>query len=347
MGWIEPQYERQAINSGGKVLLGDDWAVGDYLDALTIINNYRSSHAFPLNTFQVYPRKASKRIDQKSQVAQRIKRLASIETKLRRFPTMRLSQMQDIGGCRAILNNSSQVSQLVAHYKHSNLKHKLAGEKDYISEPQDTGYRGYHLVYEYFSDKRPTYNGLKIEIQLRSRMQHAWATSVEVVGALIRQALKSNQGEADWLRFFALMSSAIASYERSPAIAGTPTELPALQQELRALELGLDAIRRLRTYSHAVGVSEPSDGRQYYYYLMSLDVSTQLLEITAFTAAQSGLAGQRYLEAEKRAKESGHIDAVLVSVDSLASLRKAYPNYFLDTDYFVRLVRRFLDAKLD
>jgi hypothetical protein len=38
------------------------------------------------------------------------------------------------------------------------------------------------------------YNDLKIEMQLRSQYQHAWATAVETVGTFIGQALKSSIG---------------------------------------------------------------------------------------------------------------------------------------------------------
>lgn len=37
-------------------------------------------------------------------VSQRLKRLPTIEDKLRRLPRMDLSSMQDIGGCRAVLD---------------------------------------------------------------------------------------------------------------------------------------------------------------------------------------------------------------------------------------------------
>ena len=119
MAWVSPLYSRSQIDIAGRVLARDDSpevsASGDNLladdvqydrwaefeIALTAINNWRSSHSFPLNTLQVGLRRLASQVDVHSVVAQRIKRLSSIEAKLRRFPTMKLSQMQDIGGCRA------------------------------------------------------------------------------------------------------------------------------------------------------------------------------------------------------------------------------------------------------
>ena len=56
-------------------------------------------------------------------------------------------------------------------------------------------------------------------------------------------------------------------------------------------------------------------------------------------------ATRQYAEAEKRIVESGG-DAVLVSVDSVTSLRRAYPNYFLDTRVFLDLLEQTLEDGL-
>ena len=55
-------------------------------------------------------------------------------------------------------------------------------------------------------------------------------------------------------------------------------------------------------------------------------------------------AQRAYLEVEKQLQGSAS-DAVLVSVDSVAALQKAYPNYFLDTRVFIALVRDVLDRR--
>jgi hypothetical protein len=67
--------------------------------ALAIINNWRSSHRYPLNGIQVNLRKITTKLDSDPTVAQRIKRLPSIRHKLERFHGMDLARMQDIGGC--------------------------------------------------------------------------------------------------------------------------------------------------------------------------------------------------------------------------------------------------------
>jgi hypothetical protein len=318
-----------------------------YFQALPIINNWRSSHGYPLNTFQVNLRQQARRVDVEPLVAQRTKRLSSIASKLDRFPTMKLSQMQDIGGCRAVVKSVPSVRELVALYSRSRMRHALASLDDYITTPKPSGYRGVHLVYRYHSDKKTTaiYNGLKIEMQLRSKYQHAWATAVETVGTFVRQALKSSLGEEEWLRFFALMGSAIAMRERTEIVPGTPMNRRELVLELNQIAQRLNVESRLQTYGSALQTLTEASARQQsraHYYLLTLDASEQRLTVAGFPATDLESAALQYLETEKSVADRPDRDAVLVSVDSLEALKRAYPNYFADTRVFLKLLRDVL-----
>lgn len=250
---------------------------------------------------------------------------------------MRLSQMQDIGGCRAVLGSVGQVRQLVSRYKASDIKHKLVAEDDYITTPKRSGYRSHHLIYRYFSDKKATHNGLKIEVQMRSQLQHAWATAVEIVGTFIQQALKSSIGEEDWLRFFALMGTALAQRENSPAVPGTPEDSRTLKDELRSYASKLDVAQRLQAYGAAVQVVDLGEVDDADYYLLELDPHAMRVNVIGYRQSELGKASNDYLVVEKKISGTGN-DAVLVSADSMLSLRRAYPNYFLDTNRFVEAV---------
>jgi len=306
--------------------------------ALAVINNWRSSHSYPLNALQVSLRKLAPKIDGDPTVAQRIKRLPSIRHKLERFGGMRLSQMQDIGGCRAVLSSVEAVDELVAYYKtKSRAKHTLIGEDPYILEPKSSGYRGVHLIYSYSG--RSEWNGLKVEIQLRSRLQHAWATAVETVGTFTRQALKSSLGEADWLEFFTLMSSALARREGTPLVPNTPEDAETLTQELRRYTRKLKVIDRLQAYGQTLQhVERTLEGvKGGHTFLLELDVETQRLTVWDFDNTVQAV--EQYEAVERAIEDQPNKDAVLVSVESLATLRRAYPNYFLDTTAFVESVR--------
>ena len=338
MEWATRQYSKKAVNRAGERLIRHDESGEDeaYLQALEVINNWRAIHNFPLNTFQSGLRKRARGIDPTSLVAQRIKRLSSISAKLNRFPSMTLSQMQDIGGCRAVMSSNRRVRELVRAYQKSGLKHELAQIDDYIYEPKASGYRGVHLVYKYRSDRKADYNGLKVEMQLRSHFQHIWATAVETVGTFTQQALKSSQGEDDWLRFFALMGSVFAVTERTPHVPDTPSG-PALIEELRELAIDLDVRAQLQSYGQALKVIGSSVKRSDHFYLLQLIPEDQTLSVTAFRASESDEAATAYLDAEKRL-EKHRGQAVLVSVDKITSLQRAYPNYFLDTENFLALL---------
>ena len=185
MEWVEPHHKRERVNIAGANLvaaINDDWQEWSpekwdrYSEDLEIINNWRASHAYPLlvmrnDTWAI----TAKKVDPDALVAQRIKRLVSIGAKLDRERRMKLSQMQDIGGCRSVVGSVGRLMSLKKLYDQSSLKHDLASFDNYVNKPRSSGYRGLHFVYRYKSDKIPKmiYNGSKIELQLRSQYQHA------------------------------------------------------------------------------------------------------------------------------------------------------------------------------
>lgn len=353
MTWTIPEFDARRVNTAGKFMLRcahDPVYLYDNFDAyrvaLGIINNFRASHAYPLNTFQVNLRNTARRFDENPLIAQRIKRITSIINKLDLHPSMKLSQMQDLGGCRAILGNVTSVRNVIKYYiNESAIKHTLVSYDDYVTFPKTSGYRGAHLVYRYFSDKNKyVYNGKKIELQIRSRYQHAWATAVETVGMFSGQALKSSLGSEDWKRFFSLMGSVIAMRENTALVPNTPTNKTALVEELRHVSDELKVQSRLHEYNRAVH-SIANGSARAYYYLLQLDPDSMVLQVTGYTERQRDIATAQYAEAERIAKDAPGTDAVLVSVESVDALAKAYPNYFADTRLFLALLKQALEGR--
>ena len=349
MPFAAPQYSRKQVNAAGDSLIrihdSDLWSeaeINAYVDALNIINNWRSSHSGPLLSMRMLLTRQAEAVDKAALIAQRIKRLSSIEVKLRRFKTMKLSQMQDIGGCRAIVSSVADVRKLAENFQKSRTKNVFDHIDDYIETPQRTGYRGIHLIYRFSSSTAlRKCNGLKLEIQLRSPLQHAWATAVETVGTFTRQALKSSQGEGQWLRFFELMGTVVAVREDTPPVANTPSDKAALIDNVGKHESELEVINKLETFRRALReIEEP--GPDAKYFLLELDASADRVTVSGFRPRELARATDRYAEAEKRIASSGG-DAVLVSVDSITSLRRAYPNYFLDTRVFIDLLEDALE----
>jgi len=340
MTWVVRQYSKTRIDKAGEVLVQPEQAAARE-EALEVINNWRSSHAFPLNTMQMALRRIARQVDHQPIVAQRIKRLSSIELKLRRFPTMTLSQMQDLGGCRAIVSDLQRVFKMVEHFRRSRMKHKHTID-NYIEAPQQSGYRGVHLIWRYYSDRSSTYNGQKIEMQLRSALQHSWATAVETVGTFTRHALKSSIGPERWLRFFVLMGTVMAVREGTNRVAATPADTTELLAELREIVAELDVVKRLETYGAALQYFSSNTAGDAHYFLIHLDTENQRTLVTGFKAGELKEANTQYLALERKITSDSPNDAVLVSVENIALLERAYPNYFLDTRAFLEVVREVL-----
>jgi hypothetical protein len=340
MNWTTLDYSKGQVDAAGRLLASGVGTPEEIDVALEVLNNWRAVHSFPLNTIQMGLRTRARRIYEHALVAQRLKRVPSIVLKLRRFSSMNLSRMQDIGGCRAILESVTQVRKLRAAYARSEQQHEFVSEKDYIVEPKASGYRGIHLVYRYQSERNPDYNGRAVEIQLRTRLQHAWATAVETVGTFLQQSLKSSEGSDKWLRFFALTGSAFALTERTQVVPGTPEGSQELIESVQMLEVELDVRKRLGAYGEALKI-EDTQMAKAYYFLLSLTPSQEALSVFGYQKEQLERATDHYLQIEKTLAPGAQ--AVLVAVESLSALKKSYPNYFLDTQVFTQALGKIID----
>lgn len=226
-------------------------------------------------------------------------------------------------------------------YKGSKFSHSLVSEYDYVARPKESGYRGVHLVYKYKHHHHQIYDGLQIELQLRTRLQHAWATAVETVGTFLHYSLKSSEGPEEWLKFFALVGSAFAYLEGSPLVPGhehldRDQTFNAITSEARRL-----AIRNILVgYSSALQAIPAGTLRGAYYLIELVLKGEQKVLITPFPRDQLEKANIEYANAEKRIALENASQVVLVSAGSVDSLRRAYPNYFLDTHDFLRQLSR-------
>lgn len=340
MTWIEPHHSKEAVRKAGRAFVDPSTSATDRELARAVINNWRSAHGFPLNSVQVVLRNKVRSLSAGDPVvAQRTKRLPSIVRKLERFDKMELSRMHDIGGCRAVLEDISEVRTLEASYisGKSRSRNIIGRHDDYILHPKPDGYRGVHVVINYQGQgSQKAWSGLRVEVQLRTKMQHAWATALETVDTFTRQALKSNAGDPEWMRFFALMGAEVAHREGEPLVPGTPSQTGKRRAEIRKLAKELRVVERLAAYGNTVRVLEDQVIRKDdRHFLLDLDVGEGLLSVRTYPNAAA--AEEAYGALEGEASDADR-DVVLVAVSSMAALRRAYPNYFLDTSVFLELV---------
>jgi putative GTP pyrophosphokinase len=322
-------------------------SIDDLDESLDAVNAWRVAHSYPLNTFNTNLRKKVRKYNS-AIVAQRLKRMPTILDKLNREPNMQLTQMQDIAGIRAVVPRPKDVYEVIKKYKTSKKQqHVLKNEKDYIQTPRaKDGYRSYHLVYAYKSSTKEAsqYDGLKIEVQVRTRLQHSWATAVETMGAILGQQLKSRKGEKEWLDFFAITSSAFAHIEGTPLVPGyehlnrqetfkivsDQTQKLSVINKFEAFSVAMDYVSRRKN-----GAGRPKNG----YYLLRLDLKQQTVKIIAYSKDEASKAAKDYEKLEKLADNNSDLDAVLVSAGPLDELKKAYPNYFGDVSEFMKNLR--------
>ncbi len=325
--------------------------------ALTVVNDWRSFHAFPLNSITVVLKQKTRRIQRDALVVQRLKRSRSILAKLVREPSMRLTQMQDIGGCRAVLDTVESVYLLKDSYLNEKGQYQVVHIDDYIRSPKPSGYRSLHLILRYISKKYPEYNNLLLEVQARTLTQHAWATAVETVGAVIGQALKSSEGEENWLSYFQNASLALEYMERPLFTTIIPQSLGSIARKLSALDKKLRVSKKLNSYRAALKATENTSLRKDGYFLLVLLPAQPELQIFYFPKRKAEAAYREYERFERMLPLRSHgpqlplfpdlvdysgAQAVLVGAESFKSLRESYPNYYLDTEHFLHSIDQFI-----
>ena len=138
------------VKNAGKVLrvwwAGDGAAPTPEIEAaLQVLVRYRALHYYPLAKATMGLRSRVETVGARRDVAQRLKRAPTILSKLVREPNMQLSTMQDIAGCRAVLDSVTQLRAVQERFK----TETIVRLDDYIERPKASGYRGVHLVVRY------------------------------------------------------------------------------------------------------------------------------------------------------------------------------------------------------
>jgi ppGpp synthetase/RelA/SpoT-type nucleotidyltranferase len=341
-----PIESKKSINKAGQILSQKNASEMELDWARDLANRWRACHAYPINTFQATLRRKLSDFYGDPIVAQRLKRMPTIIDKLIRYPAMQLTTMQDIGGVRAVLGSIDDVYKLATEYKSkSRFAHELIDEKDYIQKPRsEDGYRSVHLIYKYKNSRNPHYDGLRLELQIRTKLQHTWATAVETMGTFLGQALKSRQGDQEWIDFFAIVSSAFAHMEKSPVIPRYQGLSP--QETSLAVanaDKGLGALEKMKGFSAAVDyITTKSKG--WSYHLIILNSLEGTVQLKPYDRDDFEQAMSDYSSVEKEAAEGKKIEPVLVSAGPIDTLRRAYPNFFLDINDFMQIASNIISS---
>ena len=199
--------EEQLLNSKnqirklGKALREESKTKSISSDSLLKLQEFRVSYKNSLSTIFNILAEESKKVRKSRVVTYRIKRIESIISKLNRFPNMELGKMIDVAGCRCIVDSILDI------YKIKEALEKrldVFDIKNYIdSKPiDDDGYSAMHLYVRFKEEEKKP-----IEIQIRTKDQHNWATFVEIIDVIYNTKIKEGQKNPELQRFCYLFSS--------------------------------------------------------------------------------------------------------------------------------------------
>jgi hypothetical protein len=302
-----------------------------------IVDEWRKAHLTPLSSVAMWLRKPS--IDATGLApAQRLKRRSTVLDKLIQGRSSDASTMHDLGGCRLIFPNV-QALQDFRNYLETKTRaaHRLQHHRDkydYIATPKETGYRGVHYVYGYepSSVSNESLKGLKIEVQLRTDVQHAWATSVEIADLVLGARTKFEDGSGLYGEFFRAASELLA--RRHEGMTSCLPELSdrelleAFNEEERKHSL-LDRLDRLR---------EQGDLSKFKEHTVLAFQTDGTLEIFGYTK------GIRAVEKERELLDNPNCaHVVYVRASTPSAIKNSYRNYLTNPTDFVKLMRQALE----
>jgi putative GTP pyrophosphokinase len=159
------------------------------------------------------------------------KSTGSLIDKLHR-ESIRLSQVQDIAGCRVVIAELAEQEQVVASLRSL---FPNASVVDRRLKPS-YGYRAVHVI--------PQISGKFIEIQVRTSLQNVWAELSEKLSDVVDSTIKYGGGEEAIRKMLLVTSETVAEFELTETrVARIPTELMQERPELREVREDIFQLR--------------------------------------------------------------------------------------------------------
>ena len=125
------------IKAPGRLSDGERKTVAESIEA---IEWWRREHAKPLSrvaaNLRYYAAQRGRPV-----VAQRLKKVPTMTAKLMREESMRLTQMADVGGVRAVLPDLEATQHVATRLRRN---WTIIGGADYVKSPKPDGYRAIH-----------------------------------------------------------------------------------------------------------------------------------------------------------------------------------------------------------
>ena len=181
---------------------------------------------------------------------------------------------------------------------------------------------------------------MRVEIQIRTKLQHDWATAVETAELISNSSLKASQGDQSWLDFFKLVSAIFSLRENQP--------VNELYRDMTEEDYCRNFYETNNKYKFVDNLKALVGAVDFYekesfnggYVLVVIDYVKKRIDIRHFNPQDTDKANEQYAQIEKSIDKEAEA-VVLVSVSDMKELREAYPSYFLNAGEFIAELSNF------
>ena len=332
-------FSRHKLDKLGQALIGTDPFLRN--KALPEIQAWRENHFYVLQELNKQLLTFFEENSISYEVSSmRIKRMTSIEAKLRNNASKntKLGGLQDIGGIRFVFSNIEKLDKTVSLLDcFVPESFDFIRSRNYIDRPKDSGYRSVHYVYKYKSQDE-IYNGISIELQVRTKLQHTWAMAVETASLISQTTLKADINDnSEWRGFFKLVSALFAKQEEKP-IHGDFADYDKTRfcTEFFHYEESklVDQLKALR-----VTVNMDYDKVKSGFCVLTIDFIKKVVHAHTFSNEQEKEASELFSQIERTINKDEA--ALMVAIENMREIKEAYPSYFLDTQDFLIFLDTF------
>ena len=319
------------IDKAGRALSQDsETDVDKYIEYVDVFDEYRKKHLEPLSKTTIELQQWLTSYGKDYFIAQRLKRKPQILRKLKRFST-RLSQLQDIGGARIIVDQNSDVDELVNFLKfhfESSPDLSIVRMTDYrVKGREDSGYRACHLILER--------DGIKIELQIRSKIQHYWAETIERTSIVYGHHLKELEGDQTVILYFKTLSDLFYEIEsgRKPD-AALRTRVEGLRIKAEQIIQSADSKNVFKSYVNE-GVIKDLERKENKVSNSNINnwiivFNWNIGSFVTWEIITNNPAGaiKKYVEFEDNYPSDKGFEVVLVGASRVSTIRQTHSHYF-------------------
>jgi ppGpp synthetase/RelA/SpoT-type nucleotidyltranferase len=301
----------------------------EFIELEEIFDEYRKAHLLPITETTLELQEWLSNYSHHYYIAQRLKRKPQIISKLQRLH-VRLTQLQDIGGARIIVDDNKEVDRLYQHLLEKIAKQKritMLRTADYRQKGRDiTGYRALHLIF--------SRAGHNLELQIRSRIQHYWAESIERTSVIYGHQLKEQKGDAAVINYFQKLSNIFFEIEagRDPA-PSQKIELDKLRHTSEAIILDSDKHRIFDSYVNEdiIKTLTSIENRKkdvFNNWIIIFDWNTGSFINWDIVDRNPDEAIKAYVKNEKLYPSENGYEVVLIGSSDVATVRQTHSHYF-------------------